>query len=117
MYNVKRNDDEFLNKIEEFINCALNDQLRRGEETIFCPCRHCKNKRRLRNIDQIRDHIIRYGFKQNYTRWIWHGESILSRASSNNHENDENDQEDNVNHEADDGMVLFMRYFVMLKNI
>ena len=98
MYNVKRSDDEFLNKMEGFIKCALNDQLTRREETIFCPCRRCQNRRRFRNIDQIRDHIIRYG----YTQWIWHGESTLSTPSSSNHYIDEDDQEGTVNNEVND---------------
>ncbi|CAH0491738.1 unnamed protein product [Peronospora farinosa] len=27
-----------------------------------------------RDMDQIKDHLIRRGFKSNYTRWTWHGE-------------------------------------------
>lgn len=49
---------------------------------ISCPCCDCKNLRKYRSSELIKEHLIRRGFKNGYTRWIWHGESILPRISS-----------------------------------
>ncbi|XP_031119027.1 uncharacterized protein LOC116022441 [Ipomoea triloba] len=39
------------------------------------------NLRKFRSSEQVKDHVIRRGFKQGYNRWIWHGESLLPSSS------------------------------------
>jgi Transposase-associated domain len=48
----------------------------RGARTLVRPCEDCQNLRRFENIKQVRDHLIRRGFMDRYTRWVQHGENI-----------------------------------------
>lgn len=75
MYGIRRDTNDYLTALQEFINCAKEDMKRRGDWTILCPCRDCENLRRFRDIEEVRGHLIRRGFKERYTQWIWHGES------------------------------------------
>ncbi|XP_056688175.1 uncharacterized protein [Spinacia oleracea] len=71
-----RTTNQYILGVEEFIACAVAYQLKNGDESILCPCSNCDCSRRFRNVDQIREHLVRRGFRLNYTRWIWHGESV-----------------------------------------
>jgi hypothetical protein len=75
MYGIKRDTIEYLRGIDEFVKCAMEDMRLRGVRTLLCPCRDCQNLRRVRNIEEVRDHLICRGFKERYTHWKWHGES------------------------------------------
>jgi hypothetical protein len=75
MYGIKRDTIEYLRGIDEFVKCAMEDMRLRGVRTLLCPCRECQNLRRVRNIEEVRDHLICRGFKERYTHWKWHGES------------------------------------------
>jgi Transposase-associated domain len=76
MYGIRRDINDYLTGLQEFINCAEEDMKRRGDRTILCPCRDCENLRRFRNVEEVREHLIHRGFKERYTRWIWHGKSF-----------------------------------------
>ena len=76
MYNIPRNSEEYLTKLEEFISCANEDMIRRGIRMVLCPCRKCGNLRRLPSLEDVRDHLICQGFQERYTRWIWHDEKL-----------------------------------------
>jgi Transposase-associated domain len=76
MYKIKRNTIEYLRGINEFLECASEDMRNRGARTLICPYEDCQNLRRFRNIKQMRDHLIRHGFMNRYTRWVRHGENI-----------------------------------------
>ncbi|XP_021728741.1 uncharacterized protein LOC110695822 [Chenopodium quinoa] len=75
---------QFIQGVEEFVACAVENQLKNGDESILCPCSNCDYARRFRNVDQIREHLTCRGFRLNYIRWIWHGESITHGESNIN---------------------------------
>ncbi|XP_025980464.1 uncharacterized protein [Glycine max] len=71
---AKRISDEYENGVEQFLQFTqLNAESLRGN--YFCPCVKCLNGRR-QSVDEIRSHLICYGIILNYTKWIWHGESV-----------------------------------------
>jgi Transposase-associated domain len=54
---------------------AIEYMSQKCDQIIFCPCRDCQNLRRFRNIEEVRVHLIRRGFKERYTKLIWHGDN------------------------------------------
>jgi Transposase-associated domain len=75
MYGVRRDTFQYLRHIEEFLNRTIENMRQRDDQTVLCPWRDCQNVRRFQNIKKIRNHLIRHGFKERYTRWVWNGES------------------------------------------
>jgi Transposase-associated domain len=49
--------------------------VKKGDQTILYPCRDCQNLRIFRNVKEVRVHLIRHGFKERYTKQIWHGDN------------------------------------------
>jgi Transposase-associated domain len=90
MYKIKRNTIKYLRGIDEFLECATEDMRNRGAQTLVCPCEDCQNLRRFGNIKQVRDHLIRRGFMDRYTRWVRHGENIETVDNTENSRNIEN---------------------------
>jgi len=45
----------------------------KGSSRMPCPCSKCKNTKRKRKSQVVRD-LYKHGFVANYTRWIYHGE-------------------------------------------
>ena len=72
----------FLQGVDKFIRVALERQSQNGLKLVLCPCCDCNNSRGYRDVDQIKDHFIRRGFKSNYTRWTWHREFYDQGMSS-----------------------------------
>jgi Transposase-associated domain len=62
----------------------------RSARTLVCPCEDCQNLQRFRNIKQVRDHLIRRGFMDRYTRWVRYGENIETVDNTENSTNIEN---------------------------
>jgi Transposase-associated domain len=90
MYKIKMNTIEYLRGIDEFLECASENMRNRGARTVVCPCEDCQNLRRFKNIKQVRDHLIRRGFMDRYTRWVRHGENIETVDNTENNRNIEN---------------------------
>jgi UDP-N-acetylmuramate-alanine ligase len=80
MYGVRRDIFQNLRGVEEFLNHAIENMRQRGDQTVLCLCRDCQNVRRFRNIEEIRNHLIKCGFKEWYTRWVWQGEPKDERS-------------------------------------
>jgi Transposase-associated domain len=55
----------------------------RGEIKLLCPCCDCQNFIRWKDVGEVKSHLIRYGFKQRYTRWTKHGESVDAEIGMN----------------------------------
>ena len=69
---------EFVNHLDNFIEFAKqHPECMRGEK-IKCPCilTSCQNTH-YRSVDDVRLHIMKYGFVQEYLVWIHHGEDAL----------------------------------------
>jgi Transposase-associated domain len=77
----------------------------RGEQTIVCPCEDCQNLWRFRKIKQVRDHLIRRGVMDRYTRWVRHGENIKIVDNIKNIVRDES-KGDDINLDNDERNVL-----------
>ncbi|XP_019197730.1 PREDICTED: uncharacterized protein LOC109191558 [Ipomoea nil] len=102
----KRNTLEYVHGVQEFVKIAEEYASKIGENYIVCPCYDCRNLKKFRSSEQIKEHLIRRGFKIGYDRWIWHGETVLTSNSTNQRECRKNvvkDQsnEDNVGNDGD----------------
>jgi hypothetical protein len=75
MYEADRREREYFVGLNSFVRAATayksNDQL---NNYICCPCVDCNNEKQFSNIEKIREHLIRRGFKPDYTCWSKHGE-------------------------------------------
>ncbi|KAK1396701.1 hypothetical protein POM88_006564 [Heracleum sosnowskyi] len=92
MYNISRIEEDYIKGVQDFILCALRHQSKKEKENgykdlISFPCHLCGNLNFFDDIDIIKDHLFRYGFKRNYTTWIWHGEVMDSSGTSDSHRN------------------------------
>jgi Transposase-associated domain len=58
--------------LNEFLECARENQSVTGERHLPCPCRKCQNVLRQPTIKVLKDHLISDGFQSGYTRWIRH---------------------------------------------
>lgn len=72
----------FLQGVDEFIRVALEHLSQNWSKLVLCPYCDCNNARGYRDVDQIKDHLIRRGFKSKYTRRTWHGEFYDQGMSS-----------------------------------
>ncbi|XP_062223321.1 uncharacterized protein LOC133922140 [Phragmites australis] len=73
----KERGPEFIVGIEAFLRSTVaykKPKGKRDEHYICCSFVNCKNEKQFSNIEQIRAHLIRRGFKASYTRWTEHGE-------------------------------------------
>ena len=66
MYETSRLSDEYMTSVEEFIRVAIEDMTNKGSALMSCPCRDCNNSKKISNPNQVRNHLIRSGFKQGY---------------------------------------------------
>jgi Transposase-associated domain len=82
MYGVRRDTFQYLRGVEEFLNHVIENMRQRGHHTVLCLYRDCQNVCRFQNVEEIRNHLIRRGFKEWYTRWVWHGESYDERSTN-----------------------------------
>jgi Transposase-associated domain len=76
MYGIRQDTSEYMRGIDELFDCATEYMSQRDDQIILCPGRDCQNLQRFQNIGEIRVHLIMRGFKERYTRWIWHGENL-----------------------------------------
>ena len=63
MYEASRLSDEYTTGVEEFIRVAMEDMANKGSTMMSCPCRDCNNGQKISNPNQVRNHLIRRGFK------------------------------------------------------
>lgn len=55
-------------------HCNVNDP-------IHCPCAECNN-RKHGHLAQVEDHIYIYGMSRTYTKWIYHGEPLITETDA-----------------------------------
>ncbi|XP_074313753.1 uncharacterized protein LOC141648947 [Silene latifolia] len=77
---------EFENGVTEFLNASFSKAVHGNQ--IRCPCKRCRNRYWLKR-HEVFDHLIGFGFVENYAVWIFHGEDELSNETINEppHEN------------------------------
>ncbi len=71
MHDLVRIDPRYLENVRQFGEEACKQQ---NKNDIFCPCVDCKNKIARPNSKAVQLHLIKRGFKRNYTIWTKHGE-------------------------------------------
>jgi hypothetical protein len=64
----------YLGNVHQFVEEAKRYANRQNKNDIFCPCVDCENKIAWPNFKVVQSHLIKRGFKRNYTMWRQHGE-------------------------------------------
>ena len=82
----------FRKGVESFINFARARDIR---GSIICPCLRCCNDELL-EVDEVHDHLLRYGFLPGYTTWTIHGELPTPPASPSTSVNETSFVEDDM---------------------
>ncbi|XP_048501793.2 uncharacterized protein LOC130589373 [Beta vulgaris subsp. vulgaris] len=84
MYNRldgRRLRTEFVKGVDEFIEFCLQHPHLHDNDKIKCPCIKCNNMRYL-EVDTVKVHLYKKGFKPNYFDWLCHGERVAESSSS-----------------------------------
>jgi hypothetical protein len=74
MYDLARIDPMYLENVQQFVQEAKRHANRQNKNDIFCPCVDYENKIAWPDPKIIQSHLIKRGFKRNYTLWTKHGE-------------------------------------------
>jgi hypothetical protein len=90
MHDLARIDLMYLENVRQFVEEAKRHANMRNKTDIFCPCVDCENKITWQDSKVVHSHLIKRGFKRNYTMWIKHGEiddklnEVDTRVGDNN---------------------------------
>jgi hypothetical protein len=52
--------------VRAFLETTVQHASHQKEETIYCPCKVCKNIVMFKDCEVIREHLIQNGFMDNY---------------------------------------------------
>ena len=112
MYEASRLLNEYMVGVDEFMKVVEEYMAGDGNGLMPCPCHDCNNMKKYSNPVQVKNHLIRRGFKHQYKRWIWHGESTLEYDKSTGSEHQEystgvNDGRDDVSGDENEDMDNF----------
>jgi transcription elongation factor Elf1 len=58
-----------------FLETVVQCTSRQKEETIYCPCKVCKNVVMFKDREVIHEYLVQSGFMDNYFIWTKHGET------------------------------------------
>jgi hypothetical protein len=64
----------YLENVHQIVEGAKRHANSQSKNNIFCPCVDCENKIAWPDSKVVESHMIKRGFKRNYTVWIKHGE-------------------------------------------
>jgi hypothetical protein len=74
MYDFARIDPVYLKNVRQFVEEAKRYANMQSRNVIFYPCVDCENKIVWLDSKVVQSHLIKRGFKRNYTIWTKHGE-------------------------------------------
>jgi hypothetical protein len=74
MYDLARIDPMYLENVRLFVEKVKRHANRQNKNDIFCPCVDYENKITWPDPKIVQSHLIKRGFKRNYTLWTKHGE-------------------------------------------
>jgi hypothetical protein len=74
MYDLARIDLMYLENVHQFVEEAKRHANRQNKNGIFYPYVYCENKIEWLDSKAVQSHLIKRGFKRNYTVWTKHGE-------------------------------------------
>jgi hypothetical protein len=99
---LARIDPMYLENISQFVEEVKRHANRQNKNDIFCPCVDCENKIMWPDSKVVQSHLIKIGFKRNYTVWTKHGEIDDTRHEVNTWVGDNNydDVFDGDNHDT-----------------
>jgi hypothetical protein len=88
-----------------FLEAVAPHATREKEEAIYYPCKVCNNNVMYlyKDHENIREHLVRSGFVDNYFIWSKHGETQLRTESIIDEREEENMNADHVYSHHDDG--------------
>jgi hypothetical protein len=69
MYDLVRFDPIYLENVRLFVEEAKRHANNENKNNIFYPCVDCKNKIVWLDFKVVQSHLIKRGFKRNYTIW------------------------------------------------
>jgi hypothetical protein len=58
--------NEYINKLDAFINFAKKDMLDNVRGNLCCPYKHCNIEKKYRTNNVLRSHLIKYEFMEDY---------------------------------------------------
>jgi hypothetical protein len=73
-----------------FSKTTVQHASRQKEETIYCPCKVCKNIVMFKDREIIHEHLVQSGFMDNYIIWTKHSETQLGTESNIDERAEEN---------------------------
>ena len=73
MIHGSKGDSKYNSGLVKFYEFVLNNMKDLGR--IPCPCDRCLNFKYM-SFPDVKIHLEKYKFNQNYRRWIFHGESL-----------------------------------------
>jgi hypothetical protein len=69
MYDLTRIDPMYLENVCLFVEEGKRNANRQNRNDIFCPCVDFENKITWLDSKIVQSHLIKRGFKRNYTIW------------------------------------------------
>jgi hypothetical protein len=75
----QENWENFLSRVNGFLNQALADMGNRGVQAMLCPCIDCLNQKKFAQREIIFHSLVTRGFTKDYTCWNKHGEEGLPK--------------------------------------
>ena len=121
MYELRRDSEEYLVRIEEFLQFAESYRVDKRDANILCHCRDCKNCIGFVDSEVIKAHLICRGFKERYTCWFMHGEKIGESSGANKNWEDNNENVNFFDNEEldsnDDNEYEFLENFENFDNV
>jgi hypothetical protein len=83
MYKQPQKDwENFLSKVNGFLNKAEEDMRNRDLQAMLCPCIDCLNQKKFAQWEIIFHHLVTRAFTKNYTCWNKHGEEGLNELEA-----------------------------------
>jgi hypothetical protein len=74
MYDLARINPMYIENVHQFIEEAKRHANRQNKNDIFCPYVDCENKIAWLDPKVVQSHLIKRGFKRNYTLWTKYDE-------------------------------------------
>jgi hypothetical protein len=72
--------NEYIKVLDAFIDFMKKDILDNVRGNLYCPCKHCKNKKKYCADDVLKSYLIKHGFMKDYQCWNKYGEEELNEA-------------------------------------
>src|SRR5579883_2870684 len=84
MHEADHHEREYFTSVACFVSAAAVYKANNSMGYIRCPCVDCKNEKEFSNVEAIRAHLLRRGFKSAYNRWAEHGEDEIFQDEFDN---------------------------------